>query len=129
MTYARNTKAELIRELEARDLEAANAALRTGADKPTTGRAHPWDIVHAGSLSGDHIGTMIRVRTWNNNTEAVVITTAELRQVGHSGARVFAHIGVGAEQEITMDPEQPVTLRPPADYADVATLAMYDEHV
>ncbi len=123
MNYARATKAQLITELEDRDVREANAKL----DAP--GPSRPWDLVHAGSLSGDHIGTLIRVRTWNNNTEVATLTTGELRQVGHSGAHVYAHIGVGAEQEITMDPDQPVTLKPPADYSDVPELAAYDARV
>lgn len=86
-------------------------------------------ITYAGALNADNIGTLIRFRQWNNNTETATVITAELRQISHSGGRTFLHFGTGADQEETLEYEQPVSLKPPANYSDVATLAMYDEKV
>ena len=88
-----------------------------------------WTVIPARQLCGDHIGTLVRVRTWDNTTEIATLQTGEFRQVGHTGSSVYAHIGVGAQVEVTMDPDQPVTLLPPANYADVAELARYDQYV
>ena len=87
------------------------------------------DFVRADELRPADIGTLIRIRSWDNNTEIATVQTGELRQMSANAAEVHVIIGVGAETEITLSPDQPVTLRPTADYNDVPTLALYDERV
>lgn len=87
------------------------------------------DIRAAAELTPGDIGTLIRIRTWDNNTEIATVQTGELRQLSANQAEVHLIIGVGAETEVTLAHDQPVTLRPTADYNDVPTLALYDERV
>lgn len=86
-------------------------------------------FVPARVLSADFIGRLIRVRQWDNNTEIATVLTGELRQLGANSAEVWIHLGVGAETEVRLDPDQPVTIDPPAGYDDVPELARYDEKV
>jgi hypothetical protein len=84
----------------------------------------------AKQLCGDHIGTTIRFRQWDNHTEISEVITAELRQLSHSGAETHVVYGVGASKEARLDPEQPVSLNPPTDYSDVSVwLTPYDDQV
>ena len=94
---------------------------------PTSGKGNT--IVRAGELNADNIGDLIRWRTWNNNRETATVITAELRQISHNQAETHLVYGIGAAEEATLDTDQPVTIRPSADYNDVATLALYDGRV
>lgn len=86
-------------------------------------------FIVASDLRPKDIGQTIRVRIWDNNTEIATVITAELRQFRCNGNEVHVNVGLGAATEITLDHDQPVTLRPTEAYNDVATLALYDEHV
>lgn len=90
------------------------------------------EVTVAGLLNAtDHIGRQIRFREWDNNTETVKVITAELRQISHTGSQTHLNYGLGClnDNEATLEHDQPVSIRPPANYSDVATLAMYDEKV
>lgn len=86
-------------------------------------------LVTAGSLNADDIGHQIRFRQWDNTTETATVITAELRQISHTDALTSLTYGHGADQEATLDPDQPVSMRPPKDYHDVQQLAEYDTQV
>jgi len=82
--------------------------------------------VPAGELDATNIGTLIRFRLWDAQHETASVITAELRQIYHVGGVTTLTYGLGAERESTLEPEQLVTLRPPADYSDVEGLAIHD---
>ena len=86
-----------------------------------------WKIITARQVSADYIGRLVRVRTWSENTEIATLQTGELRQLGANSAEVWFNIGVGAETEVRLHPDQPVTIDPPTNYCDVAELAAFDQ--
>lgn len=87
------------------------------------------ELVNAGSLRGDDIGQQIRFRIWDVATETATVITAELRQINHTVNDTHLTYGHGASQESRLDPDQPVSIRPPKDYHDVSELAEYDSKV
>lgn len=84
--------------------------------------------VPAGELDQTNIGTVIRFRLLDDNRLIATVITAELRQIYHVGGTTTVTYGVGAERESTLEPEQLVTLNPPADYSDVENLAWHEGH-
>lgn len=90
---------------------------------------HGWKVIPARQLSAEHIGRLVRTRTWDNNTEIATVQTGELRQIGCNSAEVWLNIGIGAAIEVRMGLDQPVTIDPPASYADVIELARQDGQV
>ena len=86
-------------------------------------------FITASELRPKDIGETNRERVWDNNTEIATVITAELRQFSCNGNEVHVNVGTGASTEITLDHDQPVTLRPTDQYNDVPTLALYDDHV
>lgn len=85
----------------------------------------PEPIMQAGELCVEHIGELIRVREYDSASEIVTITTGELRQISHSNEHTVIHVGMGAAKEILMISDQPVSIRPPADYHDYEDLQAY----
>ncbi|QPX62175.1 hypothetical protein PBI_INDLOVU_60 [Mycobacterium phage Indlovu] len=86
----------------------------------------PWTMVPAADLCAQMIGRLVRVRTWDATREVATVQTGELRQISANASAVTVHIGLMAEVEVSLDPDQPVTIDPPASYADVTDLAQYD---
>jgi hypothetical protein len=86
-----------------------------------------YRIIAAGDLTAWHIGELIRFRLWDATSEVAQVITAELRQISHDQGNTCIHYGSNAVGYASLDPDQPITRNPQPDYADVATLAGYDE--
>lgn len=69
-------------------------------------------FIVASDLRPKDIGQTVRIRVWDNTTEIATVITAELRQFSCNGNVVHVNLGLGAGTEVTMDHDQPVTLRP-----------------
>jgi hypothetical protein len=84
-------------------------------------------LIQAGLLSGEHIGKLIRFRTWDEGGEIAEVVTAELRQVYHISGQTTLTYGIGAQREVNLPETQAVVLYPRSDYADVVALTDQNE--
>ncbi|AHJ88557.1 hypothetical protein Jolie1_057 [Mycobacterium phage Julie1] len=83
------------------------------------GDAQQPSHLRASLLSCEHIGSLIRFRDEDDGRETVSIVTGELRQLSITASLVTVLIGVGAEEEYSLDPLSFVILRPAEHYGDV----------
>lgn len=79
-------------------------------------------IMEAGELCADHIGDVVRFRTYDQDRAITTVTTAELRQVNHDLEGTSIRVGLMAEAEFVLDHDQSVSIAPPSDYSDMETL-------
>lgn len=73
----------------------------------------------ANELTAAHIGNLIRFRVTRDDRETVAIVTGELRQLSANQAEVHVRLGIGAEDEHTLEHDATVILRPAEHYGDV----------